>query len=125
MTMTNCFASQVSYVHKKLVSTKKSLYDSKVLIKKLQEKSFKVAENHSKFDFHMCRKELVSTKKSLYDSKVLIEKLLKDNSKAAKNHSMFFDLLELNISTIKNRKNQLPKILINQVDNAQKAIFKL
>ena len=31
---------------KELVSAKKSLYDSKVLIEKLKEENFKAAENH-------------------------------------------------------------------------------
>ena len=43
---TNRFASQVLHVHKKLVSTKKNLYDSEMLIEKLYDDNFKAKENH-------------------------------------------------------------------------------
>ena len=44
--MADHFAWQVSYGQKELVSTKKSLYDSKVLIEKFEDDNFKAAENH-------------------------------------------------------------------------------
>ena len=73
----------------------------------------------------MCRKELVSTKKCLYYSKVLIEKLQQDNFKAPDNHFMPIQLLKLNISTINNEMNELPKSLTKRANDAQSAIFKL